>query len=185
MGQKVGRLFGGGLLFLNDFLVVSWKVRTEDIMPERQKVDPENAPPTRGDYAGILKKIVDEGHCPFCEEHLYKHHTEKVLWKGAHWLATKNFRPYKGAVHHFLVISLHHVRRISELPQGAGDELVTLHSWLAETYKLPGSTIIWREGDTEMTGATVDHLHCQVVIGEKRSSSTDFLRTAIGFKQKE
>jgi diadenosine tetraphosphate (Ap4A) HIT family hydrolase len=154
-------------------------------MAKQPEVDPKNAPPARGDYGEVLKKIVDEGHCPFCEEHLFKHHTEEVLHKGIHWLVTKNFRPYKGSVHHFLIISLHHVRRIGELPQGAGDELVTLHAWLAKTYEFPGSTIVWREGDTDMTGATVDHLHFQVVIGERRSGLTEFLKAVIGFKQKE
>jgi hypothetical protein len=136
----------------------------------------------RGDYAAILKKIIEEGHCPFCREYLFRHHTKPILREGAHWLVTENFKPYDGVTYQFLIIALSHVERIGELPSGAGDEIIDHHRWLAETYNFSGSTLLWREGDTDMTGASVRHLHFQVIVGIKRGENAAALTALVGFK---
>ncbi len=138
----------------------------------------------RNDYAEILKKIVAEGHCPFCLEHLFKHHTKPILFEGEHWVVTENFKPYAGTVHHFLIIVRKHVERIGDLPQGAGDELVDLHRQLANQYGFEGSTLLWREGATDMTGASVRHLHFQIIVARQRDDNTEPLTALVGFKPK-
>jgi diadenosine tetraphosphate (Ap4A) HIT family hydrolase len=145
---------------------------------------PNAAGAPRGDYDKVLEKIVEEGHCPFCREHLFKYHTNPVLVEGSHWLVTRNFRPYKGSVHHFLVISLAHIERIEEMSKGAENELFDHYRWLCREYDLSGATIVFRSGDTDLTSATVSHLHFQVITGDRRGDNTEFLRAPVGFRVK-
>lgn len=136
----------------------------------------------RGDYADILKRIVAEGHCPFCREHLLKHHTKPILAEGDHWLVTENFRPYDGVQHQFLLIAKTHVEHIEDLPVGAGEEMVAQFRFLSSKFGFTGASIVWRSGDTAMTGASVRHLHFQVIVGVPRSESTMPVNALVGFK---
>lgn len=136
----------------------------------------------RGDYADILKRIVAEGHCPFCREHLLKHHTKPILVENKHWLVTENFRPYSGVERQFLVISSPHVERIEDLPVGAGDEMVRQFRFLSNKFGFDGASVLWRSGNTAMTGASVAHLHFQVIVGVPRSESTAPINALVGFK---
>lgn len=152
-------------------------------MTTRRPVDVQNAR-TRavGDYAAALSEIERDGVCPFCEEHLAAYHKNPILFANAHWLVTTNAWPYDGARHQFLVIARRHVEGAEELPSGAWDALGEAYRRLVADYRLAGATLFIRSGRSEFTGASVAHLHAQIISGGPRQAQPDVIRALVGFK---
>ncbi len=80
---------------------------------KNRAVDIENAVVVpRNDYARVLRTIITNGFCPFCEKHLFKHHRQPLIYKSKYWLVTKNSWPYKGSRYHFLFIIRPHIEAV-------------------------------------------------------------------------
>lgn len=153
-------------------------------MTTRQPVDVNNARTrARGDYAEALADIAADGVCPFCEEHLATYHKKPILFRDEHWLATENAWPYDGARYQFLVISRRHVERAEDLPAAAWAALGAAYRRLVVDYRLAGATLFMRSGLTDFTGASVAHLHAQVISGGRRRPEGELIRALVGFKQ--
>lgn len=155
-------------------------------MKKRTHVNVKNAGlARRADYKKVLETITDEDACPFCEERLMRHHRKPILFKTAHWIATQNAWPYEGAKHHFLLIARRHLERAEGLSADAWKDLGVAYARLVRKHRLAGATLFMRSGQTTMTGATVAHLHAQVVSGVPHSKATRPLSALIGFKKKK
>lgn len=151
-------------------------------MKKKRQVDIANAHiVTRSEYTQVLKKITDEGFCPFCEEHLMKYHTKPILFKGTYWIVTENAWPYKGTKKHFVLISRLHIECFEKAPKGSVLELHKHWNTLRKKFNLKGSTLLMRSGDTNMTGASVNHLHAQIIVGQKRTKKSSPLTAVVGF----
>jgi ATP adenylyltransferase len=148
-------------------------------------VDLQNARTrARGDYAQALARIEADGVCPFCEAHLSKHHKNPILFRNAHWLVTENAWPYEGTRHQFVLIFREHIESAEELPPGAWESLGGAYRQLVAEYRIEGATLILRTGETDFTGASVAHLHAQVISGGRREAGSDLIRALVGFKAK-
>ena len=123
----------------------------------------------RGDdnpYAGVIQHISEQGICPFCPNHLHAHHKEPILDEGEHWLATPNMYPYEGAAHHLLLIHREHIENVSEMTDEAWLEVRAMMVALAKRLNIKGASLLMRYGETRFTGASVSHLHAQLVAGD-------------------
>jgi ATP adenylyltransferase len=118
-----------------------------------------------GVYGQTIKQIMRDGVCPFCPEHLAKYHQNPTLKEGRYWLLTKNMYPYIGAAHHYLLIHKKHIQGFDELTDAAWSELKEVTSWVLKERKIKGGALLMRFGDTKHTGASVTHLHAQLVSG--------------------
>jgi ATP adenylyltransferase len=148
-----------------------------------RRVDVQNASTrTRSEYAQALAKIEDAGICPFCEEHLSKHHGKPILFRNAHWIVTENAWPYEGVHHQFVLIAHEHIESAEMLPPEAWEALGSAYRRLVTEYRLKGATLLLRTGMTEFTGASVAHLHAQVISGGARHADSELLRALVGFK---
>lgn len=114
-------------------------------------------------YANVINRIKGDGVCPFCPEHLLKYHKKPILAEGTHWLLTENMYPYKNAKHHLLAIHKKHVEHIKDLKPEAWAELVSSIQNEISKRKIKGGTFYMRFGNTDYTGATVTHLHANVI----------------------
>lgn len=151
-----------------------------------KKVDIENALiVSRSEYSKALHKIHKNDECPFCGKNLFKQHREPIIFEGAHWLVTNNNWPYAGTKHHFLLIHKKHVEKAEDVTPKAWAELQTLYKKLCKKYKLAGATFFMRSGDTRLTGATVAHLHAQVVVGVRKTAGAEPIQPVAGFKKKK
>lgn len=137
------------------------------------------------DYADVLKKIQRDKVCPFCTKHFLTYHTKPIIKTGKHWILTENFRPYDGAKHHLLLVSLKHVEHFGQLSAAAQQELFALCKAEARKRGIRGGTLLMRFGETDYTGGSVEHLHAQLVSGAKRSKHTEPILTSIGNKKKK
>lgn len=139
----------------------------------------------RSNYADVLTEITRQGFCPFCEEHLMKHHRKPVLFKNKSWLVTENAWPYEDSKKHFLLIARAHLADAAQLSPQGWAHLGAAFKRLTKDYKLRGASLVMRSGDTRYTGATVQHLHAQVVMGSPRKEHSFPLHALIGFGTKK
>ena len=129
---------------------------------EKSFVNPKNAG-ARGGYDQVLKKISRDGICPFCPQNLARYHTKPILKTGRHWILTDNMYPYPDARHHLLLIHKKHIESVADMTPQAWYE--SLKMVLAEIKKraIMGGTFYIRFGDTAYTGASVRHLHANLI----------------------
>lgn len=116
-----------------------------------------------GVYPDIIKKIREDGVCPFCPHHVTQYHKRPVIKDGAHWILTDNMYPYKGTQHHLLFIHKKHIERFSDISPAAWTELHALADFIVKKRKIKGGALAMRFGDTAYTGASVSHLHAQLI----------------------
>ena len=116
-------------------------------------------------YRNVIKDIAQDGVCPFCPEHLATYHKNPAIIDGKYWILTDSMYPYKNSAHHFLIIHKAHVEHIHQVSSLAWKELKTIIDNAQKDRKMPGATLLFRFGDTRYTGASVSHLHAQLVSG--------------------
>ena len=134
-------------------------------MSDLSLVNENNA--RRSDIKEALDKIVESKQCPFCsKDYLEKEHKKPIIFDGQFWLATENRWPYEGAKEHLLFIHKAHITHIGELEKGAWQELQEIAITIAKQRGIGGGTLIMRFGDSRYTGATVTHLHAQLICGD-------------------
>ncbi len=151
---------------------------------KKQGVDTQNALIVkRNDYVDVLNKILDEGFCPFCEENLLKHHQKPILHKSKHWLITENSWPYKGTHYHFLFIPRIHMETIEAMPTEVWTDLQKQYVKIITEHHIVGATLMIRSGHTNMTGASVNHLHAHIIVGSERTKDTEPIKALVGFKK--
>lgn len=154
-------------------------------MPKKPQVDVRNAGVLpRAGYSDTLTKITEEGICPFCEENLLRHHSKPILFKNKEWIVTKNAWPYEGSKYHFLLVSRKHIEDAKDASAGTWKLLGSAYKKLCKDYKLKGSTLFMRSGDTRYTSASVKHLHAQVISGSARTEESSLITALVGFGKK-
>ncbi|HEY4518324.1 MAG TPA: hypothetical protein VJG48_01730 [Candidatus Paceibacterota bacterium] len=135
----------------------------------------------------VMEDILAKGHCPFCPEQLEAYHKEPLLKDGKFWILTKNQWPYEGAKLHLLAIAKKHAAKLCDLEEGSGNELLDLLTWAEKEFEIPGGSFFIRFGDTDYTGATVQHIHAQLISSEPRldegGKENDKLKVKLGYKK--
>ncbi|MDB5244641.1 MAG: Histidine triad domain protein [Parcubacteria group bacterium] len=135
----------------------------------------------RGGYTAVLDAIIAGGFCPFCEEHLFKHHKNPVEEITDLWIVTRNAWPYPGSTHHFLFIPREHVETVESLTDEQWLGFHRLYRTLVNRYSFVGATHFFRSGKTAITGASVNHLHAHLVVGGMRTENSAPIKAIIGF----
>ncbi len=130
-----------------------------------------------------MERIVRDGVCPFCRKHFERYHTKPILHETKHWLVTENFAPYEGARIHLLLVAQQHCTLPEELGSEAWANLQDVLAWIRTEFELAGGTLLMRWGDTEYTGATVTHLHAQLIVGAARNEGGEPILTALGYSR--
>ncbi|OIO30432.1 hypothetical protein AUJ77_03220 [Candidatus Nomurabacteria bacterium CG1_02_43_90] len=138
-------------------------------MPEDSAVNLAHA---RGKTKEVYEKIMKDKTCPFCTDFSKRgvapqYHTKPIITDGKYWVLTENFNAYKGAKYHFLIVHRKHITSFSELKPAALKELVTITKRLKEEFSLPAGVLLFRFGDTEYTGGSVNHFHAHFILGAK------------------
>jgi len=130
-------------------------------------------------YKKILSEIEKEGVCPFCPEY-FKWHRKPILKQVGGWIITKNFKPYKNAKYHFLIINSVHKEQFKELSPNDWRAINALVNWVIKKYKIKGGALALRFGDTTYTGATVCHLHAHLIVPEVKSGKSIAVQFPVG-----
>lgn len=135
----------------------------------------------------VMRKIEEDGVCPFCYEHILKYHTGEILKESKWWTVIENFAPYDGVKVQLVIIYKHHVEMFSEIKPAAGSELPEIIRWAEKKYGIDGGAFFCRFGNTELTGSSVNHLHIQLIVGNSnrnKNRSTPLL-VKLGYYMKK
>ena len=117
-------------------------------------------------YKKVIEKIAEDKVCPFCRENLEIYHKNPIIKETDYWILTTNMYPYKNTLHHFLLIHKNHITDSKDIRPEAWTELHHHLNWLTDKYNIPGGTFFMRCGETSHTGASVTHLHAQMVVAD-------------------
>lgn len=129
-----------------------------------------------------MQRIIEDDVCPFCREHLERYHTKPILEEDAHWVLTENFAPYTGAKQHYLLISKKHCAGFWELSDASKLSFFRMLDHARTLVRAKGGSLVMRWGDTDHTGASVAHLHAQLVIGTSRAKGGEPILTSLGYQ---
>ncbi len=127
-----------------------------------------------------MEEILASGHCPFCPEHLGKHHPLPTLKEGKFWILTPNQWPYEHTKVHLLAIYRTHAEDLSDLDPNAGKELLELMQWSQNEFTIPGGGWVMRFGDTRYSAGSVQHIHAQCVQPDIHDPNYKPVRIKIG-----
>ena len=123
-------------------------------------------------YGKVISQIAKDGVCPFCSDNLKKYH-KNPLEEKKYWWVTDNMYPYQPTKHHRLIIHKEHITHLKELSGEAWTELLAIIKDETKTRSLNGGTLLLRFGDTRFTGASVSHLHANIIQSDPDDSSYD------------
>jgi len=129
-----------------------------------------------------MSELIQKGICPFCPEYLVQYHDTSIIKKYQYWVLTYNDYLYDGAAEHLLVIAKEHWTDIGDITPEAAGELITICAEASR--KHPGGALLMRFGNTDYTGATVSHLHTQLIFGgPKVAGPENQIITLVGYKK--
>ena len=131
-------------------------------------------------YKSVIQKIRDDGICPFCPEHFRRYHEKPVIKTGKHWILTENMYPYKGAQHHIILIHKKHIESLSEVAPEAWSELLRMAKAEVKKRAVAGGTLYMRFGDPAATGASVAHLHANLISPDLRQKNREPILARVG-----
>jgi len=133
-----------------------------------------------GIYGKVIDQIRQDGVCPFCPDSLLKYHKNPILKEGTYWLVTNNMYPYEGTKYHALLVHKTHITSLSEVSSEGWTEFKTLLDWFVKENKIPGGAVLLRFGDTRYTGASVQHLHANLVSPDETNKDRKPILARIG-----
>lgn len=140
------------------------EARKKKIKSKNNFVNLENARNEK--QFSVMKKIKDEGFCPFCRGNLDKSELEPTLKIGKYWSLRKNRWPYENTRVHLLIIHNKHAEKLGDISSEAWAELLGLIQWAEKKFKLKSGAFGMRFGNPLRNGATVDHLHCHIIAAD-------------------
>lgn len=135
---------------------------------KRSFVEPRNA--RKGEYQKIIQQIRATGKCPFCPEY-FEYHKKPIFQRKNGWFLTENSWPYKNTRHHLIIIGDKHKENFFELTKKDFEAVAYLTQWAIRKYKIQGGAFAMRFGDTNLTGASVTHIHFHIISPEKNKKT--------------
>ena len=131
-------------------------------------------------YGNVIAKIKEDGVCPFCEKNLPNYHKKPILKKGKYWLLTDNMYPYEGAKYHLLFVHREHIDHLRKMTTEAWAELYELVEEAIKERNIKGGAFLMRFGETSYTGASVTHLHANLIVADPSREGSRPIMTRLG-----
>ena len=126
-----------------------------------------------GNQLQTMRIIRLANHCPFCPENLLLYHKKPILWEGKHWILTENQWPYPGKNIHLLLVSKRHIENAGSITVEEWEEFHNTVTKIENEYGFIGGAICMRSGNPVLSGASVKHIHAQI-ISPKQGETTKF-----------
>jgi len=133
------------------------------------------------EYRGVLERIQEAGHCPFCPEN-FLYHKNPILCTEEDWFITQNSWSYTNAEHRLIIISREHKESFADLSLEDFTQVMRLVQWAIAKFSISGAALALRFGNPAHTGATVQHLHFQLLSARapQKDGKTDVVWFPIG-----
>jgi len=116
----------------------------------------------------VMKKIISDGVCPFCHDFVDNekpaYHSNPVLIETDFWVVTRNAWPYDHTKEHLVIVIKRHILTPEEMKDEEILDLWNIIKKVKQELEITHSTFLMRSDSTGKTGATVQHLHAQLVV---------------------
>ncbi|HCP08716.1 MAG TPA: hypothetical protein DIT25_02890 [Candidatus Moranbacteria bacterium] len=116
----------------------------------------------------VMEQIISDGVCPFCHDFVSKekpaYHPNPILLENNSWIATRNAWPYENTKEHLILVIKRHILLPEEMKKEEILDLWDIVNKVKQELKITHSTLLMRSDSTGKTGATVQHLHAQLVV---------------------
>jgi diadenosine tetraphosphate (Ap4A) HIT family hydrolase len=153
-------------------------------MAKSKLMDLDNA--RTAEQLELMRRIEEDGVCPFCREHLELYHPKPLIRENGSWVATENISPYSNTRLHLLVVYTRgHIEEPSDLDDQACVEYFEMVSWATREYEIPGGGVLLRFGATEYSAGSVHHLHFHIIVPDYGAEGYQPVRAKIGSHMKE
>jgi ATP adenylyltransferase len=150
-------------------------------MSDFVNLDNTARPDTSGSaYNKVIDKIKQDGVCPFCPENFLAYHKNPIIQEGIYWLMTNNMYPYENVKYHILILHKAHIETVTEISPVAWNELKSMVDGFTKDTGLLGGSLLMRFGDTRYTGATVRHLHANLISPDVENPNRKPIITRVG-----
>jgi diadenosine tetraphosphate (Ap4A) HIT family hydrolase len=157
------------------------KMNTHENIDKPKIVDPRNA--RNPEYQQQLLEIEKSGKCPFCPGgQTFIDESDMFITDNEQWLVKQSKAPYANSAVHLVCILRTHKIRLGEMTEAEWTSLMPLieQALLKLNINNDGGSLFVREGATELTGATVCHLHFNYVIPESSENDTKIVTVRFG-----
>ncbi|MBQ6450193.1 hypothetical protein IJJ08_04840 [bacterium] len=134
------------------------------------------------DQIATMQACLDNCESPFLPQNLAKYHHLPVIKQGKYWYITKNQWPYDHTRQHYLIIANQYWTKLEHITPEAGAEALQLAQWLKDYLNIPGGALCIRFGDTNYSGATIDHLHWQFIVPDIEAPDYQRVHFTVGKK---
>ncbi len=136
------------------------------IMKNSSGLNLENA--REDEQVSVMRDIIADGVCPFCHDFVDflepMYHAKPILHKNSSWIVTENAWPYENTAQHLLFVLRRHITHDSALTQKEIQDLWTLKKRIEKDRTITHGTFLMRSSGAGNTGATVHHLHAQLIV---------------------
>jgi diadenosine tetraphosphate (Ap4A) HIT family hydrolase len=130
---------------------------------------------SRGDaQSDYMRQLDADGICIFCPEHLDADPAQEILYRTAHWTVTPNKFPYASTNVHLMLVPHEHVTDLLDLSGPAQRDFWAALGWIRERYRLSYYGLGARNGDMQLTGGTIAHVHVHVIVGDPDGEAVRF-----------
>ena len=123
-----------------------------------------------------MRRLDAAGICLFCPDALARHARQRILLRTRHWAVTPNEFPYQGTSLHLLLVPDQHAGDLLELSADVRQDFWEALGAVARGHKLSHYGLGVRNGDCRYTGATIEHVHAHVLVGDDDAAETPPVR---------
>ncbi|MEX2012654.1 MAG: dihydrofolate reductase [Patescibacteria group bacterium] len=135
---------------------------------EAMVVDPRNARTEQ--YRQELLEIQRSRQCPYCPGgKTLVLGEDPIIAENSHWVAINSHTPAAHSAIHWVIFPRQHKTALKEISSGDWDMFTDLLEQLKSMHHVTGGAPNIREGDTEVTGATVRHLHFNYIVPDPKA----------------
>jgi diadenosine tetraphosphate (Ap4A) HIT family hydrolase len=128
------------------------------------------------DQAAEMRRLDAAGICLFCPDGLARHPPERIVLRTRHWTALLNDFPYPGTRLHLMLVPRQHASDLTGLPAAAQLNFWQALAAVVRDHQLTYYGLGVRNGDCRYTGATIEHVHAHLLVGDPDPASAGPIR---------
>jgi len=128
------------------------------------------------DQLAEMRRLDAAGICLFCPDELARHARQRILLRTRHWAVTPNEFPYQGTRLHLLLVPDQHAGDLLELSADVRQDFWEALAAVTREHRLSYYGLGVRNGDCRYTGATIEHVHAHVLVGDAEADGAPPVR---------
>jgi len=128
------------------------------------------------DQLAEMRRLDAAGICLFCPDGLARQGRQRILLRTRHWVVIPNEFPYQGTSLHLLLVPDQHAGDLLGLSEDVRQDFWEALAAVAREHQLSHYGLGVRNGDCRYTGATIEHVHAHVLVGDAAAADAPPVR---------